>query len=140
MDLMNKTQALAAMEAQVIRATAERKRRLEKRQQYLLRLYPALKRAPIDLRFDLLREARRHAFRQWSVYAALAVLLLASGYLLRDQFTGIVQDVPAPTVLVLSALALVPVCVLYFHIRTYLHLRIGDHKQDHERVLTQRGA
>jgi hypothetical protein len=122
---MNKNQALAVMDAHMVPVAAERQRRLQKRQRLMLGLYPVLKRAPPEERGELLEEARRYAVRQWSVYAALGLVLAAATYLLRGQIFGVVPEVPTPRFLLLIAMAAVPGAVLYAQIRGYLSLLVG---------------
>lgn len=74
--MLNKDQALAAMDAQIIRVEAERKRRLERRTGLFTRLYPALRKAPLDAREAIVERARKHSIRRWPLYA-MATLTLA---------------------------------------------------------------
>jgi len=77
--MLNKDQALAAMDAQIIRVEAERKRRLERRTRHLTRLYPALKLAPLEQRQAIVFNAGRHTLRRWPIYAVAALVLAGIG-------------------------------------------------------------
>jgi hypothetical protein len=130
---MNKNQALAAMDARMVPVIAEHQRRLQKRQRFMLRLYPVLKRAPSEKRAELLQEAARYAFRQWTVYATLGLLVGIGTFLLREQIFGVVVTVPDSIVWLLSAMSVAPAAVLWAHIRGYLALLVGaTYEQDHE--------
>jgi hypothetical protein len=84
--MLKKDQALAAMDAHIIRVEAERKLRLERRTRRLTRLYPALKSAPLEQRESLVLVASKESLRRWPLYA-LAILVLGSlvaGFLIPD--------------------------------------------------------
>ena len=81
--MLTKEQALAAMDAQIIRVEAERRRRLEFRIARLRTLYPGLRGVPADQVHGLVEAARRDALSQWTLYAVLVVALgLASWFAL----------------------------------------------------------
>jgi hypothetical protein len=130
---MNKKQALAAMDAHMVPVAAKRLSWFQKRQRFMLCMYPALKRAPPEERADLLAEARRYALKQWTAYAAIGLVVVVAIYLLREQIFGTASDVPSSTMLPLFVLAVVPGATLYIHISGYLRLLIGSkHEQDHD--------
>jgi len=120
---MNKDQALAVMDAHMVPVAVKRQRRLQKRQRFMLGLYPVLKRAPAEERAELIQEANRYAFRQWPLYATVG--LVAGIYVLYAQIFGDVSKVRTPTLLLLIAMGVPPAAVLYAQIRSYLSLLVG---------------
>jgi hypothetical protein len=137
---MNKNQAIAKIDALMVPVAAERQRRLQKRQKFMLRLYPVLKRAPPEERAELLKEARGYAFCQWAVYVTFGFLVAVFTYGLRDQIFGATTDVPTSTMLVLFPLCLTPAAVLYAHIRGYLRLLVGAKYEHAHEATSQRAA
>jgi hypothetical protein len=115
--MLNKDQALAAMDAHIIRAEAEQRRRLEVRVHRITRLYPALRLVPLEERETVVADARAQVFRRWTLYATTAVVLAASVLLVvfRDRFTG------AGSASALYGAVLLPAAGLNLSI--YLHLR-----------------
>jgi hypothetical protein len=83
--MLTREQALAAMDAQLIRVEAERKQRLERRVGRFRVLFPILRQVPLEAITDLVDQARKHALRQWSLYVvvALAVAVVSWFVLLR---------------------------------------------------------
>ena len=79
---LNKDQALAAMDAHIIRAEAEQSRRLNSRVQRITVMFPSLRSLPAQEREAVVAEARVLAFKHWMFYAILAVTLAGVGLLL----------------------------------------------------------
>ena len=79
--MLTKEQALAAMNAQLIRVEAERKRHLERRVGRARVLYPVLRQVPLEAISDLMEQARKYALRQWSLYLVAAVVIAAVSWL-----------------------------------------------------------
>jgi len=73
--VLNKDQALAAMDAQIIRVEAERTRRLERRVGRFRVLYPALRQVPLEEISHLVEEGRRYAGRRWTTYLSIGLFL-----------------------------------------------------------------
>lgn len=87
--MLNKDQALAAMDAHIIRVEAERRRRLERRVNYPRMLHPVLRQVPLETIPDLMDRARRYAVRQWTLYlVAACVLAVVTWFLLLRPWLG----------------------------------------------------
>jgi len=87
--VLTKDQALAAMDAHIIRVEAERRQRLERRVGRLRVLFPVLRRVPPEAIIPLVVQARRHTLRQWTFYlVAFATMALPSWLLLLKPWLG----------------------------------------------------
>lgn len=117
--MLTEDQASGAMKVPIDRAEAERRHRFERVQGFLLTLYPALRRVPLDERALVFYAARRHTFRQWSVYASLGLYLALLILLPRERLFGSKNDLADAPAFLLIALALVPVLVPYMHMRSF---------------------
>jgi hypothetical protein len=84
--MLNKQQAMAAMDAHIMRVEAERKRRLERRTRRFTFLYPALNDVPPEEGEAIALRAGQHAARRWPLYAiaVLALIGIGSAILLPD--------------------------------------------------------
>ena len=72
--MLDKKQALATMDVHIVRAEAERQRRLERRTGRFTTLYPSLRWAPLEAREDLVSEASRNVLRSWLGYTLVLVI------------------------------------------------------------------
>jgi hypothetical protein len=136
--MLNRDQALAAMDAQIIRAEADRKFRLERRTRHLTMLYPALRHAPLEERQALVLGASKLLLRRWPIYAIAAIALTGIGVaiLMPDSALG-------PTlVLGIGVLVLVLECALavlfYLRMRSFVEREVAarfrsDTEQGHAR-------
>jgi hypothetical protein len=79
LSMLNKEQAVAALDALILKAETERNSRLERRTARLVFFYPVLRRAPAEEREALVRAARAAPLSLGviSVVALLAVLAIA---------------------------------------------------------------
>ena len=127
--MLNKDQALAVMDARIIAAETEKRRRLERRTRRFTMLYPALRGAPLEVREDLVAEASRHALRSWPVYV-LGLLLIAAllgSILAPDRYYEGSTFEPAVGVLVLMW---IPSMVFYLRIRSYIRHLVRTRYRD----------
>ena len=120
--MLTKDQALAAMDAQIVRVRAERQWRLERRVGRLAVVYPALKPVPLEKRAALLEEVNRYAVRRWTVYASAVLVIALMTWSLLTNTRG------ASAMWPLLAFVVVRL-VIYLHARSYLN-----------RVVPRRGA
>ena len=123
--MLTKDQALAAMDAHIIRVETERLRRLERRVSFPRRLYPVLRQLPLEAIPDLMDRARRYAMRQWTLYlAAAGVLAVTAWFLLFRPWLGFGSfddSIFLPWYsLSMAALAL----TIHLHIRAFLNREV----------------
>jgi hypothetical protein len=119
--VLTKEQALAVMDAHIIRVEAERRRRLERRAGRLRVLFPILRQVPIEEVMALVDYARRQILRQWTFYfVAVTLIAVPCGFLLPTAWSG--SDPPRwaqhfPwSLCVMGAMGL----VIYLHVRANL--------------------
>lgn len=74
--MLTKEEALAVMDAHILRVEAQRRRRLERRAGRLRILFPVLREVPIEEVSGLVEHARRKLLRQWTFYL-VAIILIA---------------------------------------------------------------
>jgi len=124
--MLTKDQALAAMDAQIIRVDAERAQRLARRTARWTVLYPALKRVPPAARYELLGEARRHTSRQWLLYVIAAFLMvLSSWFLISKPLFGIEPPFrTSPLVFIFASFGVIRLTV-DVHIRSFLRREVS---------------
>jgi hypothetical protein len=118
--MLNKEQALAAMDAQIIRVEAERKKRLERRTGLFTRLYPALRNAPLEEREAIVERARKHSIRRWPLYAiaTLALAGIAAAMFLPDD--ALKSEIVLRVSLCVLAAELVLAAIFYSHMRSFI--------------------
>jgi hypothetical protein len=88
--VLTKNQALAAMDAQLIRVEAERRQRLERRVGRQRVLFPILRQVPIEDISALVEQARLHTLRQWTFYLVpAAIIAVLSWFVLLRPWLGI---------------------------------------------------
>jgi hypothetical protein len=123
--MLTKDQALAAMDAHIIRVDAERAQRLARRAARWTVLYPALKRVPPEARYELLDEARRRTSRQWLLYVIAAFLMvLCSWFLISKPLFGIKPVVRAsPLVFIFASFGAIRLTV-DMYIRSFLRREV----------------
>jgi hypothetical protein len=110
------------MDVRIIRAEAERQRRLERRAGRVTTLYPSLRWVPLDAREDLLSEARRSALRSWLCYAlgfAIVAAVIVPFYAPARYITGL-------KAFELASAILTPISLLGIA----MYLRIRRHLKD----------
>jgi len=119
--MLTKDQALAAMDAQIIRVESERKRRLERRVSRLNFAYPSLRHVPIEERIGLVQTANLYAIRRWTAYLPILLIIGAFAfYLLSEPIFGFRPRVKFPPLLLVFLLSALVKLVLYSHARSYL--------------------
>lgn len=130
---LNKEQALAAMDAHIIRAEAEQSRRLDARVQRITAMYPSLRSLAPGEREAAVVEARTLAFRHWPFYAILAVTLAGVGTLVayQERFTD------SGSISALYGALLIHAAFL--NISLYLHQRFWVKRVVQARVRTRAG-
>ena len=118
--MLNKDQALAAMDAQIIRVEAERKKRLGRRTALFTRLYPALRNAPLEEREAIVGRARKHSIRRWPLYAIATLTLagIAAAMFLPDDAMKS-EIVPRVAVFVFIAEAIFA-AIFFSHMRSFI--------------------
>lgn len=120
---LSKKQALAAMDAHLIRVEAETTRRLERRFGHSRVLYPALREVPLRSIEGLMDEAGRYMRRQWTFYVAIFVIVALIAVLLFRPLLGLGRSI-GPSFpwysIALGSMAL----VRYLHIRAFLKRRV----------------
>jgi hypothetical protein len=122
--MLTKEQAIAAMDAQIIRVESERRQRLEVRIGRLRTLYPGLRRVPVDEIHGLVQEARLDALKQWTLYAILVLALgLVSWFALLGPLLDQGASVqPAMLLWFIPAIGTMNLFV-YLHMRAFLNGR-----------------
>lgn len=123
--MLTREQALAAMDAHIIRVEAERRRRLERRTWHLKVMFPALRQVPIESINDLMDQARRHALRQWTLYLVAACLLaVACWFLLMEPWLGLGPSLKENVFPWYFSLMAVMALTINLHIRAYLRREV----------------
>ena len=115
--MLNKQQALAAMDAHIVRVEAERKRRLERRTRRFTILYPALRGVPPEDREAIALRAGKDAARRWPLYAIAALAILGIGAAI------LVPDNALKSAIVLRVAAAVLVLEIFFGVIFYRRMR-----------------
>jgi len=118
--MQDKNQALASLEVRIIGAQAEQRSRLERRVHRITRLYPDLRRAPLEAREDIAADAGKNALRSWPAYALGLLLLgamIAPFYAPARAISGLNASELAIAVLILTA---IPGIALYLRIRAHV--------------------
>ena len=124
--MLNREQALAAMDAHIIRVEAERRRRLERRTRWVTRLYPSLRRVPLDARQDLALEATVRALRSWPVYTmvTLVIAIISLSFYVPDrEVSGVAAFVVAAVTLIVMG---TPAVAFYLRIRSDVERAVAD--------------
>lgn len=138
--MLDKKQALATMEVHIIRAEAERRRRLERRTRLHTVFYPSLWRAPLEAREELLADARKSALHSWSGCAlGLIVIGLIAGLIfVPDRTIGAVTalQVAAGTLMIVS----IPAISFYLRIRSHIDVAVSARYKDRISELRAPGA
>ena len=121
MTALTKEQALAVMDAHIIRVEAERRQRLERRFGRFRIIYPVLRQVPLDAIPDLIQEAGRYARRRWTLYlAATFVVAIAAWFTVLAPWLEIGPSLKgrffSDYVFIFGTVAF----VRYLHIRAYL--------------------
>jgi hypothetical protein len=120
---LNKKQALAAMDAHLIRVEAETTRRLERRFGHSRVLYPALREVPLQSIEGLMDEAGRHMRRQWAFYLAIIVIVALVALALFRPLLGLRRSIGPSFPWYLVAMGAMWF-VRYLHIRAFLKRRV----------------
>jgi hypothetical protein len=106
--VLYKNQALAAADALILKAEAERLRRLERRTARWKTLYPVIKAVPMEEMEALVREAESAIVTRWVVgIAALLTVFVGLWAFLGIPFLDIEPMEPRPYPLAMAAAALI---------------------------------
>ena len=119
--MLTKDQALAVMDAQIIRVEAERRRRLERRVGRFRVMFPILRQVPLEDIGELVEQARRHTVRQWTVYlVAAAYVAVACWFLLLQPWLGLGPSAEGGYFAWYFLGMVTIVLTVHLHIRAYL--------------------
>jgi hypothetical protein len=124
--MLNRAQALAAMDAHIIRVEAERRHHLQRRTRWITRLYPSLRRVPLDARQDLAMEATVRALRSWPVYTmvVLVIAVIILPFHLPDrEVSGVAAFVVAAVTLIAMG---TPAIAFYLRVRSDVERAVAD--------------
>jgi hypothetical protein len=118
--MQDKNKAIATLDVRIIGAQAEQRRRLERRVHRITRLYPDLRRVPLEVREDLAIEASKNALRSWPAYVLgllMAVAIVAPFYAPARTISGLNAFELFVAALILTA---IPGVAFYLRIRAHV--------------------